>query len=226
MTRNTLKPSTPLGLVSARGRFFVFVNHFVSVFSSWYTFCMEAYEKKDYDLLDGATPLVFADGTDVYGKLRDTYRTHDRGFFILAPSGAGKTHFIENQKEPHWIDGDDLWMAARAHPQGAWWEEDIAVIDEIDQKSDVVTVEAKKLGFWIMGASNYWLKPDAVVIPEWETHVAFIEKRERDGYDGGATIKDLEKLRKSREWMMRWEREGVSIFQSIEEAANSLTEIN
>lgn len=180
------------------------------------------YIQKGDDLLNIDTPVSFADGTDVYKKMSNSYITHEKGFFILAPSGAGKTYFVENQKEPHWIDGDDLWMAAKAQPQGAWWEKNIKVIEEVDQRCDVITSEAKKLGFWIMGASNHWLKPDAVVIPEWEVHLDFIKKREKEGYDGGATSNDVEKLEKSRNWMMRWAKESVPIFDSLEEAVTFL----
>lgn len=179
--------------------------------------------KKYFDLLKPSIPLVFSDGSVIYKKLGDKYIKHREGFFILAPSGAGKTHFINKQKKSHWIDGDEIWTAAKAHPDGQWWLEEIAVIDEIDQRSDVITTEAKKLGFWIMGASNYWLKPDAVVIPDWETHKKFISIRENTAYDGGATSKDFERLKKTRKWMSRWKKEGVKIFQSIEEAVNYLT---
>lgn len=181
------------------------------------------YKKKYFNLLNIKIPVVFSDGSDVYEQLGRKYVQHRTGFFILAPSGAGKTYFIERQEEPHWIDGDEIWSAARAHPDGQWWLEEISVIDEIDQRSDVITVEAKKLGFWIMGASNYWLKPDAVVIPDWETHKKFISIRENANYDGGATSKDLDRLEKTRKWMSRWEKEGVKIFQSVEEAVNYLT---
>ncbi len=176
------------------------------------------------DLLEPNTPLIFADGASVYEALSKNYIRHKAGFFILAPSGAGKTYFISNQKEPHWIDGDDIWAAAKAHPAGEWWTEPIPVIDEIDQRSDVVTVEAKKLGFWIMGASNNWLKPDIVVIPDWETHKRYISMRENTDYDGGLTTEKLGQVKSSREWMLRWEKEGVPIIQSIEEAVKYLVE--
>lgn len=182
----------------------------------------QKYIKKSFNLLKPDTPLVFADGSSVYEDLGKKYIKHKIGFFILAPSGAGKTHFTTKQKEPHWIDGDEVWMAAKAHPDGPWWLEDISIIDEIDQRSDIITVEAKKLGFWIMGASNYWLKPDAVVIPDWETHKKFVSIREKTTYDGGATSKNLERLEKSRNWMSRWKKEGVTIFKSIEEAVSYL----
>ena len=176
------------------------------------------YSHKVQGLLKRDTPLVFVDGTATYKKIAEQCITHKTGYFILAPSGSGKTHYVQNQKEKHWIDGDEIWMHAKAHPDGPWWLEDVSVIDEIDQRSDVITAEAKKLGFWIMGSSNFWLKPDAVVIPPWETHLKYIAARESINYDGGATSKDLDRLKRSREWMSRWAKDGVAIYPSIEEA--------
>lgn len=180
---------------------------------------MEFHDK----LLDPKTPLMFNDGTEVYKELAKKYRTHDNGFFILAPSGAGKTHFIKSQKELHWIDGDDLWMATNAHPDGAWWLEGIDRINEIDQRSDVVTIEAKKLGFWILGASNAFLPPDAIVIPDWETHKHWISYRENNNYDGGATSDKLDQVESHREWILQWEKKGVPKFETVEKAVNYLT---
>ena len=58
------------------------------------------------DLLSKNTPLVFTDGTSIYSELGKKYIQHKIGFFILAPSGTGKTHFIKNQEKQNWIDGD------------------------------------------------------------------------------------------------------------------------
>lgn len=175
-----------------------------------------------FDLLQPDTPLVFADGTQIYKELGGKYIQHKFGLFILAPSGAGKTHFIKNQKEPHWIDGDDLWNSARAHPDGPWWTQGKDVIDEIDQRSDVITVEAKKLGFWIMGASNNWLKPDAIVIPHWRSHKKFIKHREETHYDGGATSDGLDQVLSHRKQILQWSKKGVPVFKSVPEAVDYL----
>ena len=136
----------------------------------------------------------------------------------MAPSGTGKTYFVERQKEKHWMDGDVLWESAFAHPAGPWWTEPIPVIDEIDQRSDVITVQAKKLGFWIIGASNNWLPPDAIVIPDWETHKSYINAREKGNYDGGATSEHLQQVLNHREWILRWVEKGVPKFESVQEA--------
>jgi hypothetical protein len=173
--------------------------------------------------LDFKIPLKFTDGTIIYKKLAQEYLTHKKGFFILAPSGAGKTYFIKNQKEKHWIDGDLLWEATHAHPKGAWWLESLEIMDEIDQRSDVITVQAKKLGFWIMGASNFWLKPDAIVLPHWNTHKKYIRTRETTNYDGGATSDRLSQVLEHRKWIRGWIKKGVPAFKSIQEAVNYLS---
>lgn len=178
-----------------------------------------------FNLLNPSVPLVFCDGTKIYEDLAKTYKTHENGYFVLAPSGAGKTHFVDNQKEMHWVDGDILWMSANAHPDGPWWTKSLDRITEIDQRSDVITMEAKKLGFWIVGASNNFLKPDAIVIPDWETHKEWISFREKNNYDGGATTDKLDQVISHREWILKWESQGVPKFKTMEEAANFLASI-
>lgn len=169
-------------------------------------------------------PIIFRDGKDFYKELAQTYITHRKGLFILAPSGSGKTYFCQNQKEAHWIDGDDLWMKSKAHPEDAWWLEPLEVINRIDQRSDVVTMEAKSQGFWILGASNYWLKPDAIVIPEWETHKQYIEERHNNHYDGGATPNDHEQVLGHIAIIKKWHDEhGVPMFTTIADAVEALT---
>lgn len=168
-------------------------------------------------LLAPSTPLIFADGTDVYHKLAEKYLTHKRGFFILAPSGAGKTYFVDAQKEKHWMDGDELWMATNAHPDGAWWTAGDAAesLREIDAKSDIITLQAKKLGFWVVGASNLWLKPDAIVIPDWEQHQSYIAKRQTGNYDGGATTDKLQQVIEHRERITQHAEQETPAHRSI-----------
>lgn len=168
--------------------------------------------------------VIFEENDTFYKDFSQRYITHRQGLFILAPSGSGKTYFCNNQAEQHWIDGDELWMAAHAHPDTAWWKEPIEVINRIDQRSDVITMEAKNLGFWIMGASNYWLKPDAIVIPEWETHVEYIRKREESTYDGGATSEDFTQVKNHIEVIRKWHTDfKVALYTSIDDAVAALT---
>lgn len=170
------------------------------------------------------TPLVFSDGREFYEALAKKFIRHKKGLFILAPSGAGKTHYCSNQTEQHWIDGDELWIGAKAHPPTEWWTESLDIINQVDQRSDVITMEAKNLGFWIMGASNYWLRPDAVVIPDWETHKSYIEYREKNNYDGGAKSDALGQVKGHIEVIKKWHTdEGVPLFNSIDEAVSDLT---
>jgi len=168
--------------------------------------------------------VIFQENDSFYKDFGDQYVKHDKGLFILAPSGSGKTHFCTNQIEKHWIDGDEIWMASKAHPDYAWWNDSIEVINQIDQRSDVITMEAKNNGLWIMGASNYWLKPDAIVIPDWETHVSYIKAREEGNYDGGATSESLAQVEEHIAFIRSWHADhGVPLFESIEEAVETLT---
>jgi len=172
-------------------------------------------------------PVIFKDSQDFYDDFAKKYIKHDKGFFILAPSGAGKTWFCNNQKEPHWIDGDQLWEQAGAHPDFRlqWWTGGEDTIHRVDQRSDVITMEAKLQGLWIMGASNFWLRPDAIVIPDWDTHIAQIKEREDNHYDGGATSDALEQVRAHIADIMKWHTAyDVPLFKSIEEAVNSLVD--
>jgi len=166
---------------------------------------------------------IFCDGKHVYKEFLDKYIQHKYGLFILAPSGAGKTHFVQHQERMDWIDGDELWTACGAHPDRAWWTEGDDAIAIIDQKSDVITGEAKRLGLWIIGASNYWLRPDAIVLPEWEQHKAYIKSREETNYDGGATSSDHDQVLGHRAWMEKLAQEkDVPVFSSIQEAVDAL----
>jgi hypothetical protein len=169
-------------------------------------------------------PVVFQDGQSLYDEFGKRYIQHKKGLFILAPSGTGKTYFCEKQTEKHWIDGDEIWIATKAHPNGPWWKESIEVINRVDCRSDVITMEAKKQGFWIMGASNLWLKPDAIVIPDWNTHKVYIANREKVNYDGGATSNDYSQVKGHIEVIKKWNTDyDVPLFKSIQEAVDHLT---
>lgn len=165
--------------------------------------------------------LMFCDGEKIFEKFRKEYVAHPKGFFVLAPSGAGKTHFVKNQKQKDWIDGDDLWVATGAQPSWteAWWEKGSEVINEVDQRSDVITKQAKNLGLWIVGASQYWLLPDAIVLPDWRTHKKYISEREKNNYDGGAKSDALEQVLTHRKYMKNLaHKHKIPIFKSIEGA--------
>lgn len=177
-------------------------------------------EEKKYfnNLYSNDVPLVFCDGTDVYDQLKSEYITHDHGYFIYGPSGVGKTYFINNQVEKNWIDGDVLWSATKAFPKEEWWNFSGDEIDEVERRADVVTEQAKRLGFWIIGASSVNVVPDAIVIPSFETHLKYIKYREENNYDGGMKSDDLDKIKRNREYYSRFHEVGVPIFESVEEA--------
>lgn len=169
---------------------------------------------------------ILNDGTQYYEELSKKYIKHDKGLFILAPSGVGKTHFCTRQKEPHWIDGDYLWETAGAHPpvEEAWWNFPLDELLRVEKRSDVITMEAMSEGYWILGASNYWLQPSAIVIPDWETHVKYIKHREENNYDGGLKSHQLEQLKRHITIITKWHTEyNVPKFDSIQEAVEYLT---
>lgn len=179
-------------------------------------------------LLELRTPVIYADGTAFYNQLAQEYIAHEMGFFILGPSGVGKSHYYRNQPADarHWIDADRVWRWSKAMPKGAWWEKGIDVISEVEARCDVVTQSAKNQGFWLIGSSNRWLKPDAIVIPRWQTHVKLIKKRELN-FDGGArsTPEDLAQLKRHRAEISLWMKQDVPKFYSVAEAVHYLEEL-
>lgn len=179
---------------------------------------------KDFnnELYDESTPLVFTDGTEIYNELKKIYKTHEQGYFIYGPSGVGKTYFIKHQTEKNWIDGDVLWNATKAFPKGAWWNLSVDEMDNIERRADVITEQAKKQGFWIIGASSVDVKPDAIVIPDYETHLSYIKYRETHNYDGGVKSDNLKKIEWDREYYARFQKDGVPVFKSVAEAADYL----
>ena len=174
------------------------------------------------DLLPFETPLIFADGTTFWNELAQHYTRHDKGLFIAGPSGVGKSHFTRNQAANDWVDGDVIWDSAKAAPAGAWWLRSAEDIEVIDQRSDIITQQAKMLGFWIIGASVRWLKPDALVLPDWETHKKYIKHREENGYDGGAKSDALDGVLYHRDLLQKLFPD-VPVFQSVDEAVAALT---
>lgn len=169
-----------------------------------------------------STPVVFTDGSAVYAKLAQTYSQHNHGRFILAPSGSGKTHFVNGQTVKDWIDGDLLWVVTGADYSGDEWNQDLSEVMEINARCDAITQQAKKQGFWVIGSSNLYLQPDAVVIPDWETQQHYISLREKNDYDGGATASDIDGLKAHINWITSTWKGVVPFFESIEQAVDYL----
>ena len=168
--------------------------------------------------------VTFQNNSLFYEELELTYRKHGCGYFILAPSGSGKTYYCQNQIQLDWLDGDDLWRKSGATPKGSWWTESLSIINRIEKRCDIITEEAKENGFWVMGSSSYWLKPDAVVIPNWDTHLRFIAHRQDNHYDGGATMDTLDRVISHRRIIADWHfKGGVPLFLNIEEAVTELS---
>ncbi|MCX6788309.1 MAG: hypothetical protein NTZ36_00300 [Candidatus Jorgensenbacteria bacterium] len=171
-------------------------------------------------------PNFFQKNEEIYNKFLNESVHHSLGFFILAPSGTGKTHFIVRQEEKNWIDGDTLWISTKAHPDTDWWTKGPEIIKEVDARSDVITQEAKRLGLWVLGASNNWLRPDAVVLPPWDTNVAYIKHRQENNYDGGLKTDQLAQLEAHRlEIEDMAKQKNVPIFESVEKATSYIEEL-
>ncbi len=171
-------------------------------------------------------PVIYTSGNDFFDDLKVRFKTHKKGLFILAPSGAGKTYFCDNQKEPHWIDGDQLYFETNAQPpiEYEWWNKGPHIINRVEQRCDVITAESVDRGFWILGSINYWFKPDAIVIPSIDVLMKQIKNREQANYDGGLKEEHFEQLVVHigiiRDWYIKY---GVPEFKSIQEAVDSLT---
>ncbi len=168
------------------------------------------------------TPVIFSDGTSFYKELSNEFNTHPEGLFILAPSASGKTHFVESQTEKNWIDGDYLWSKANADLSSDDWNYSAEAVREINRRSDVITYQAKKLGFWIIGSSNDSLKPDAVVLLPLDKHIEYVKKRQGVPKSNGATEEDLDALLEHRAIIGLWKNEGVPSFESVQSAADYL----
>ena len=169
--------------------------------------------------------VVYQDGIDFFHELESKYIRHSKGLFILTPSGAGKTYYCTKQNEQHWIDGDDLYFDTGAQPIGyEWWNKGPHIINRVEQRCDVITAEAVDRGYWIMGSINYWLKPDAIVLPTLDTLMRQIKQRQNTNYDGGLKSEQIEQLIVHlgiiNDWYVKY---NVPKFTSIQEAVSSLT---
>lgn len=169
-------------------------------------------------------PTIFTDGSEYFKQLEQKFIRHKKGFFIMTPSGAGKTYFCRKQSEPHWIDGDDLWLETGAMPNEPWWDQGVDVINRVEQRCDVITASAVDSGYWILGSVNFWLKPDAIVIPTLDVLMKQIKQRQQDGYDGGLKEEHIEQLITHigiiRDWKIKYD---VPEFKTIQSAIEALT---
>lgn len=170
-------------------------------------------------------PVIFCEGTTFFNNVVQRYTVHKTGLFILTPSGAGKTHYCKRQTVPNWIDGDDLWLESGAQPAGEWWDMGVPVINAVEQRCDIITAQAVDRGLRILGSINYWLKPDAIVIPDWEVLVDQIQRRQDSGeYDGGMTSAHHAQLKIHIGIINEWHtKHAVPKFKSVTQAIEHLS---
>tara|TARA_Y100000022_G_scaffold151796_1_gene133647 strand:+ start:1405 stop:2037 length:633 start_codon:yes stop_codon:yes gene_type:complete len=134
-------------------------------------------------------------------ELKPVY--HNVGRSIIMPSGSGKSYwmkYLQHTTYGDWnaipkqsfIDSDPLMIAMGAMPPlhgedfsgGLTWNSDM---EEICKRCDKVTVECKKKGVWIMGAS--WWDPalvDAYVILPEELNKTYLQGKKDigEGFEG------------------------------------------
>ena len=178
-----------------------------------------------YDNNMNIEPVIFTNGAAFFEDLETKYVKHTKGLFIMTPSGAGKTYYCTRQQEQHWIDGDTVLTDAGAQPKSDWWNQGVPVIERVEQRCDVITRQCVDKGFWIMASINAWLKPDAIVIPDWGVLTAQIASRQQNNYDGGLTSEQQDQLKKGIEIIQKWNTEhGVPLYKSIDEAVTELTQ--
>jgi len=164
---------------------------------------------------------IFAEGKSVYSKLKNAFKTHKSGKFILAPSGAGKSHYIKHQTDSSWVDADEIWIPTGCFELAdEWWNNGEERIREVFTKCDLMTIVARRIGFRLMGAmSNYNLVPDAIVLPPWKQHTRFIEARSINGDAHGLKSEELQMVKEHRKELHLYAKEsGTMIFDSIEDA--------
>lgn len=73
-----------------------------------------------------------------------------------------------------------------------------------------------------MGFSNSYLKPNAIVMPPWETHKAYIRKRAYSKYNSVLREEDLSEVKAHRLWIEHWKAVKVPRYEAIVLAAQIL----
>lgn len=165
----------------------------------------------------------FCDGTDVYKKYAKKYKQHDIGYVILGPPGIGKTTYIQKDEKAvwargekkDWIDQDDLF-----NELGVNWSQNVDNQEDFRLnylRADYISEQSKKLGFRLIGSLFWEYKADAIVIPEWNQHKQFIEKR------GDLDKKMVLEVRKLLEEQSK--KLNIPVFTTIEAAVAYLNKI-
>ena len=163
----------------------------------------------------------FSNGLNIYEKYDKKYKRHEKGLVILGPPGIGKMTFIRKD-EKHiwksgqkldWIDQDDL-----LHELGVDWHFNSNNQDDFRlnyMRADYITEQSKQLGYWLIGSLFWEYKADAIVIPPWNIHKMYVEKR---GDLEPNMVKQIRKLLFKQAKQMK-----IPLFLSIEDAVESLT---
>ena len=135
--------------------------------------------------------LKFTDGSDVYNDFNQEYKQHKKGFVILAPSGTGKTTFVNNQIgiKKNWIDSDSLFGSKSLNID--WMNSKNEVEERLSYlRADYMLEQSKLYGYRIIGSLFYKYKADAVVLIPLNEHIEYVKLRKDLNID---KIKQLRK---------------------------------
>ena len=129
-----------------------------------------------------------------------------QGKVILAPSGTGKSTWIENHPGSGWEDADILFDQSTHFEEEATYEQRKRHYMEIDKKLEQARQEGKK----VMSGLFWNFVPDAIVIPDETLHRQYVAKR-----------KDLpwKRAKQTRKYLQRI---NAPKFKTIDEAVDFL----
>ena len=135
--------------------------------------------------------LKFTDGSNVYNDFDNEYNQHKKGFVILAPSGTGKTTFVNNQIgiKKNWIDTDILFGPKSLNID--WMNSKNKVEEKLSYlRADYMLEQSKLYGYRIIGSLFYKYKADAIVLIPLNKHIEYVKLREDLDID---KVKELRK---------------------------------
>jgi GTPase SAR1 family protein len=155
--------------------------------------------------------FAFTSGKTVYDDLGKKFIKQKKAYVILGPPGVGKTTFVKKQKEKIWVDVDPLFSKL-----GVKWHQNAK--NPVDMRlnylrADYMLEQTKALGFCVIGALFWEFVPDAIVIPDLDTHKRYLKGRKNLNIEVVCKIRNLLK-KKAKDFK-------IPIFKSCEEAAAS-----
>ena len=159
--------------------------------------------------------LMFADATNIYNKYSQLYKKHTQGYIILGPPASGKTTFVNNQVNKHWIDADDLF-----NDLGVDWHYNSSNHIQLKlnyTRADYILQQSKLFGFRIIGSLFWDYDPDAIVIPPLDIHIKYINYR--------TDLKYIEVIKIRNSLIQKSKNKNIPTFNSCIEAVNYINSL-